>query len=95
MLYMWSSGHDSERAALASHLREVLALASSACSIVGSGVQVVQAKRSIANTMGLPLDALARAGQPLGCLDRYFEPCVTDPPFRIQLGLNKVRKELH
>eukprot|EP00966_Prymnesium_polylepis_P294356 6797691-Prymnesium_polylepis.1 len=60
-----------EQAERLSNLRKTLAVAASACSVVGSGVQVVQAKQRIAQTMGLPLNALARKGEPLGCPDRY------------------------
>jgi hypothetical protein len=77
-----------------SNLRKTLAVAASACSVVGSGVQVVQAKQRIAQTMGLPLNALARKGEPLGCPDRYFEPSVADSPFMHAAFGTTVRKEL-
>eukprot|EP00966_Prymnesium_polylepis_P316826 7320589-Prymnesium_polylepis.1 len=89
---LWEYDEDAERAALAANLRQMLALAASACSTIGSGTQVVQAKRCIANTMGLPMNALAREGEPLGCFDRYFEASVIGPPY--QLRCNEVRKEL-
>ena len=89
---LWEYDEGAGRAALTSNLRKVLALAASACSVIGNGAQVVQAKRCIANTMGLPLNALAREGEPFGCFDRYFEPSVIGPPY--QLRCNEVRKEL-
>ena len=70
-----------------SNLRKTLAVAAGACSVVGSGMQVVQAKHCIAQTMGLPLNALARKGEPIGCPDRYFEPSVADPPSLHTCGL--------
>eukprot|EP00966_Prymnesium_polylepis_P223581 5173325-Prymnesium_polylepis.1 len=48
---LWECDEGAERAALAANLRKVLALAESACSVIGNGAQVVQAKRCIANTM--------------------------------------------
>eukprot|EP00966_Prymnesium_polylepis_P186267 4317815-Prymnesium_polylepis.1 len=57
-------------------------------------MQVVQAKRGIAQTMGLPLNALARKGEPLGCPDRYFDPSVADPPYIHAAFGTTVKKEL-